>query len=341
MEQGMTRIRGLALVASLLLASVMFVGDASAGGSIDALKAREAEIMMELAKVRAQIKAKGGTAMPEVAATAGYAASPAGSQMPADDGHSLLYSGTVELGAGGAFADCSQEDEEACPTSDVDDHVYPYLVGSGRASVPIGDNASLQFDAEGWATFTDRGGDDEEDEQGEDNLQTSFSGAIHATWRDPSTGAAGIFGQLGSSNGGENENATFWLVGGEAQLYLGDFTLYGQGGYFEADDETEDNVITDAFFLRGVGRWSLHPMPRIEGEFSWVDGESNAGPGDDPADDLYGFSWGLRADRIVTGHPISVFAGPAGRDPGHAGCRSLDGFHDGGRRLNPHRLSGA
>jgi hypothetical protein len=285
----------------MLLASVMFTGPAIADETMDALKAREAALMMELQQVRRQLNGNG------VATSFEVAAAPKNETMRQDDGHSLLYSGTVELGAGGAFADCT-EDGDPCEDEDFDADAYPYLVGAGRASIPIGDNVSVQIDAEGWATFTDRGGVDNDDGQGEDNLQTSFSGAVHGTWRDPSSGAAGVFAQAGSSNGGEDENATFWLVGAEAQAYLGDVTLYGQGGYFEADDETEDDVITDAFFLRGVGRWFLNPRTRLQGEFSWVTGDENIGPGDDPGSDYNGYSWGVRVDRILTGHPISLFA---------------------------------
>ena len=288
----MKRFRGLGLVALTLLASLMLVGNVVAG-EVEDLKARKAELLKELEKVEGQLEAKGVTA------------TPVSRMMRRDDGQSLLYSGAVELGFGGTWADCEEPDGGDCGSSDLDDENYPFIEGSGRANVPLADNFSLQIDAEGWATFTSRS-------DGEDNLHDSFSGALHATWRDPSNGAAGVFGQFGSSTGGRNDNAVFWLIGAEGQIYLGDFTLYGQAGYFDADDESTDDVMQDAVFVRGVARWFPDVNTRVQGEFAFASGDENQGPGDSPGADLDAYSWGVRADRIISGYPISLFVSYGG-----------------------------
>ena len=226
----------------------------------------------------------------------------AGAPAQETDGGSLLYSGLVELGLGYTWASCDHDDGSACGSGDdLDDETYAYLEGSGRANIPLSDAFSLQADVDGWNTFTGR----DDGDGGEENLQTFFAGALHATWRAPETGAAGGFVQLGSSNSGNDENATFWLLGAEGQFYLGDFTLYGQAGYFDADDEDEDDVMTDAFFVRGVARWFLNDNFRLQGEFSWAAGEE---ADSSPADNFTFYSWGLRADRVMGSNPIALFA---------------------------------
>ena len=274
------------IIVLAVAATLTFAGTAMAQNVAD-LQSRKAQLLKELDAINAQL------GVTDVAASRNIA------KAHSMGGRGLLYAGTVELGAGYTFADCDESggDDPSCDFV-VDDDSYPHIVGSGRASVPVANNVSLQFDADGWATFTDR-------DDGEDNLQTNFSGAVHATWRDPSQGALGIFGQLGSSNGGENENATYWLAGIEGQLYLGDFTLYGQAGYFEADDETEDDVMTDAWFVRAVARWFPNTKTRIQAQFAYAEGEEDDSS---PAEDFDAYSWGIRADRIIGRYPISVFA---------------------------------
>lgn len=180
----------------------------------------------------------------------------------------------------------------------IDDEDYPFLSGAARASIPFNPNWSAQLDIDGLATFTSRS-------NGDDNLQDYFFGSGHLTWRDPTSFAFGAFGSVGSSSGGEDENATFWLIGAEGQFYLPTVTLYGQAGYFEADDENENDVITDAWFARAVVRWFIGPDMRLQGEGSYTNGDEN----DSPAGDFEMWSWEVRYDQRFTGTPVGWFIG--------------------------------
>ena len=290
-------LKGMNVVALMVAAALAFAGTAMAQNVAD-LQSRKAQILKENARLLKELDAiNSQLGVTDVAASRNIA------KAHSMGGRGLLYAGTVELGAGWTFADCDESGEETDGTcGDFDDDSYPQIVGSGRASVPVAKNVSLQFDADGWATFTDRS-------DGEETLQTNFSGALHATWRDPSQGALGVFGQVGSSNGGDDENATYWLAGLEGQLYLGDFTLYGQVGYFEADDETENDVMTDAWFVRGVARWFPNAKTRIQAQLSYADGEEKHGGccEEGGTADYDAYSWGLRVDRIFGRYPIAAF----------------------------------
>ena len=301
----MESLKNFGITTLAVAASLVFAGTAMAQNVAD-MQDRRAQLLKQLeanqnhrAQLLKELEANGAKLE-----TRGVTPSRNIAKAHSMGGSGLLYSGTVELGAGWTWADCDRsggEDGSSC--SDLDDESYPHIVGSGRASVPVAKNFSLQFDADGWGTFTGRDGPD----AGEENLQTNFSGAVHATWRDPSKGALGVFGQVGSSNGGEEENATYWLGGLEGQLYLGDFTLYGQAGLFDADDEGNDDVFSDAWFVRAVARWFPNAKTRIQAQLAYAEGEENIGPGDDPGDDYDAISWGLRADHIFGKYPISVF----------------------------------
>ncbi len=118
--------------------------------------------------------------------------------------------------------------------------------------------------------------------------------------------ALGAFGLVGSVNGGDAENATIGLFGLEAQKYWNNVTLYGQGGVFYADDEDADDVMTNAWFVRGVARKFVDPNSYIAAELSYADGEENEDASGD-VDDLTALSWGLKYERMKTDMPIAWF----------------------------------
>jgi hypothetical protein len=87
-------------------------------------------------------------------------------------------------------------------------------------------------------------------------------------------------------------------VGGEGQIYLHDWTLYGQGGVIisNGDDDIlgnsdEDN---DAFFVRGVARWFIDGMSRLQLEGAFANGDVDT---TDANMDI--FEWGVRYDRMI------------------------------------------
>ena len=210
---------------------------------------------------------------------------------------STVYSSVISSSIGGESADFSAGEGRDFGFQ-LDDEGYAFIQGDAHVNIPVGVKYSLQFDLGGLATFTDRN-------EGEDNLQTYYYTAAHLAYRNPHSHAVGVFGLAGSVNGGENENALIGLVGLEAQKYIRNVTLYGQFGFFVADDETENDVMTDAWFIRGVARYFPSQNARFQAEISYADGEEN----DATESELTALSWGVRYDRQLanSSYPISWF----------------------------------
>jgi hypothetical protein len=220
----------------------------------------------------------------------------------------IIYSAVIDAAAGAEWASGENDD-----SFELEDENYAFTEGDARVSVPLRDDISVQFDVGGLSTFTDR-------ENGENQLQTYFYTGAHLTYRDPARYALGAFGLVGSSNGGENENATIGLFGLEAQKYWDNITFYGQGGVFYADDEDEGDVMTDAWFVRGVVRKFFDPLSYIEADLSYAQGEENEGSSGD-VDTYDVLSWGLKYERMKADMPIAWFV----EYKGFHGQEELDG----------------
>ena len=239
-----------------------------------------------------------GGALASLLVSAAYAHEPHHAKASPDElakasPNELVYSAIVEVGAGYLWT--STEDGAS---DDIDDEDFPVIEGAARANIPLASNFSIQLDLDGMLGIQERGRPG-----GEDYLQNYFFASGHLTWRDPSTAAAGVLFSYGESNGGDDEEAQVWFVGAEAQGYFDNLTLYGQAGYMVADDETEDDVITDAFWLRAVGRYFLGPNQRLQAEFAYINGEEN----DSSPDDIDGWAWGGRYDQAINDGPLSFF----------------------------------
>lgn len=204
------------------------------------------------------------------------------------------YAGTVELGAGWAFID------DVNGNTALDDDSFPLVEGVARGNIPLSDNWAVQLDVGGFGTFGQRSG-------GEDYLQSAFFGVAHLNWRDEKF-AIGAFSQVGSSNGGNDENANFYNFGGEGLYNWTNFTLMGQAGYFWADDESADDVMTDAWWARGVARFYAGPNTRIQAEGSYGSGDES----DEPGPEVTAIGWGARVDHSINGGPVAVFVGYKG-----------------------------
>jgi len=198
--------------------------------------------------------------------------------------------GTIHAVQGEISAGVSSIEETGI--SELDDDTYPIIEGAARWNIPVPNNFAFQLDMDGLATFTDR-------EHGEDDLQTAFTGGVHLAHRRPGSHALGIFGAIGSSNGGEDENATFGLIGVEGQYSANGMTVIGQAGYFTADDETENDVMTDAWLLRGVARYFMSPDQRLQAELTYASGEES----DSSCCDIDAWDWGVRYDQRFSGSP--------------------------------------
>lgn len=181
---------------------------------------------------------------------------------------------------------------------------------SGRLSLPLGSNLSgqMDLDTEISSDYLFEGNDDDSG-----GFLLSYQALFHFNYRDPSTGLIGAFGGFGRG-GADGDQYPLYVIGGEAQVYLGNITLYGQGGYLDSDTEIgggDDDSLRDAIFGRAVARWFVDENSRLQGEFSYANGEVD---GDGDEGEI--FEWGVRYDTVLGGLPIvgdtNVFVGYRG-----------------------------
>ncbi|MEM7632940.1 MAG: hypothetical protein AAF299_00165 [Pseudomonadota bacterium] len=164
---------------------------------------------------------------------------------------------------------------------------------NARLSLPLGDNLSLQTDVD--VEWNDRAFDNNE----VSGQRWGFQGAGHFSWRDPSRGLFGVFGGVAASShndSGPTYRTNLRFVGGEAQVYIDNLTLYAQAAYVDQEGE----LTGDGFFARGVGRWFTDSDTRfqVEGLFAnldFFDGQTG---------DYDIFQWGARFDTVWNDAPI-------------------------------------
>ena len=202
----------------------------------------------------------------------------------------LVYSAIVEVG-GGWLTTTDVEDP-----GELDDPDFGVVEGAARASIPLGSNVSFQFDLDGMHGITAR------EESGDDALQGFFFTSAHLTLRGSSIGALGILGSYGQAYGGDD--AQVWFGGLEVQGYLGPVTLYAQGGYMQADDQSEGDVITDGYWGRVAARIFFTPNSRLQAEGAYIAGEENDGS---PHDRISGVAYGGRFDHAPGGGPLGYY----------------------------------
>ena len=220
---------------------------------------------------------------------------------PVDDG--LLYTGLIEAWGGWTFANGD-------PSNVIDDDDHPAIGGSGRVSIPFSDGFSGQLDIDGEASLLNGDSID-------DNYGHAFWMTGHLSLRDPSSHLIGLFGSAGVSSAGEDEQVNVFVIGAEAQLYLGNFTLYGQGGYFTTDEENNNNPdgIDDAWFVRAVGRMFIGASSRLEAEGTFASGDIDFAATADDTDPMW--AWGVRFEQELAGlggsnMPLAWFLGYRG-----------------------------
>lgn len=210
----------------------------------------------------------------------------------------LVVSGMVESWMGYTFIGSVDSDEDS-----LDD----YFNGgrSGRLSLPLGDNLSIQMDVDNETNSSWAYGDS--DKYDDDDFHYSFQGLGHLSWRDPSTGLIGVFGGAGTGRAGDRDPMSLRVIGGEAQFYLSNLTLYGQGGYL--DGTGDGDVFNDAVFGRGVLRWFTSENSVLQGEASYASGTVED-------EDASIIEWGARYGTVIAGLPIigdtNVFVGYRG-----------------------------
>ena len=201
------------------------------------------------------------------------------------------FSGQIDASLGYWFMDGEKDNTDPDETS-------AWTFGAdGKFRIDLFDGVAAQADFSFEETDAN---------EGDDYYQGSLLAGGHLSWSNPDSGLLGIFAATGSGESDEVDS-DFWLLGGEGQLYLDNITLYVQAGYFDAEEhdpefEEDDDAFQNAWFGRIVGRYFFSPETRLQGEFSYANGEQ-----DDDNQDMDVYSWGARFDQQIVEH-LAIFA---------------------------------
>ena len=177
------------------------------------------------------------------------------------------------------------------------------LGGAGRGNYWVSRDMSLQLDAQAEGTSYDA------NDRFSDRFSThSFLIGGHWSWRNPQQYLFGLFAAAGDAGGGIAAAQRHALVGGEAQWYWSQFTLYLQGGY----DTTLGSINSDldsinAWFIRSTGRYYVNPNFLLEGTFMYANGNIDFNFGA-PSLGFQTWVWQAKAEWRFPTAPFSVFA---------------------------------
>ena len=172
------------------------------------------------------------------------------------------------------------------------------LGGAGRGNYWLNSGMSVQVDAQAEGTSYD-------DKNGGHSSTQSYLVGGHWSWRNPQQSLYGVFGGIGDASGTRHG-----VIGGEAQWYLNQFTLYAQVGY-DTTLGTVDSFGTDsvnAWFVRGVGRYFVNPNFMIEGSVMYANGNIDFNCGGCSSVDFQTWTWGVKGEWRLATAPFSVFA---------------------------------
>ena len=211
---------------------------------------------------------------------------------PMKPGPERTVSGTFDIYGGWTWDDQSN-------FSSSHDSDYPLLGGVASVDLPFSENLSIQLDLAGVAAFTD-GSENAGGPSESDNYGGGAVAAAHLNYREVDQFLIGLFGGAGvaavNDTASTGKDPALYFVGVEGQMYFGDITLYGQVGYLDADSDATQEELTNAFFLRGVGRFYFnggHTM--LEGEVSYANGDQDEGTGAaGGTDDAEIIGWGVQ-----------------------------------------------
>jgi len=199
----------------------------------------------------------------------------------------LIVSGVVDSWAGVQFIDDGFTDDTVFTNG-----------GEGLLSLPLGDNLSIQSDFKYEYNTNANEAPLDIDVAGP---RFSYQFATHASWRDPSRGLFGAFGGMGSddsSTGFGSLRQDYRFVGGEAQFYIDNITLYGQGGFVETSNDFFG--LEDGFFARGVVRYFPTSDSRIQLEGTYINMDYNFAL----SGEMEAFAVKARYDFVLAGMPV-------------------------------------
>jgi hypothetical protein len=213
----------------------------------------------------------------------------------------LIVSGVVDSWAGVQIIDDGFSDDTVFATG-----------GQGLLSLPLGENLSIQSDVK-YEYNTNA-----QEAAFQNNVfgpRYSYQGAAHFSWRDPERGLFGAFGGAGGNSFGDIRHDVRF-VGGEAQVYIDDITLYAQGGYvdFNTRGMGPFNSLDEGFFARGVFRWFMANDSRIQLEGTYLDVD-------------YDFFGGMEAFSVGARYDFNIGLPVIGDTPLYVGYRGT--FRDG------------
>jgi hypothetical protein len=139
--------------------------------------------------------------------------------------------------------------------------------------------------------------------------------AAHIAWRDPNRYAFSLLlGQFAHDDaGGDNTLgwANYGLIGGEAQFYFGDLTLYGQGGVLlrQSCAINCEGVLKDIWWVRGIGRYFFTAKDKLQAEFGYAEGTDTFHV---PNTKGRITTWGAEYEHWIDKTPVSVWVGYRG-----------------------------
>jgi hypothetical protein len=177
------------------------------------------------------------------------------------------------------------------------------LGGAGRGNYWVTREVSVQVDAQAEGTSYDSNG------VGGHLSSHSYLIGGHWSWRNPQQYLFGLFAAAGDAGGAGllGQSQRHGLIGGEAQWYWSQFTLYAQGGYDTTLGSLTDGVDSiNAWFIRGTGRYFVHPNFLLEGTVAYANG--NIDINGFPSVGFQTWTWGVKAEWRFPTAPFSVFA---------------------------------
>jgi opacity protein-like surface antigen len=188
--------------------------------------------------------------------------------------------------------------------SGVQDRVNGWaLGGAGRGNYWMNPGMSVQIDAQAEGTSYN-------DNRFHDRFSShSYLVGGHWSWRNPQQSLFGLFGGVGDAGSSDSfvgSSQRHGLIGGEAQWYWHQFTLYAQVGYDTTLNSPEGIDSVNAWFLRGTGRYFINPNVLIEGTVTYANGNVDRSLG--PSLDFQTWTWGVKGEWRFATAPFSLFA---------------------------------
>jgi hypothetical protein len=173
------------------------------------------------------------------------------------------------------------------------------LGGAGRGNYWMSRDMSVQVDAQAEGTSYDVPA-----VGGHASIHSYLVGG-HWSWRSPQQYLFGLFGGIGDAGGGGGFSQRYGLIGAEAQWYWNQFTLYGQVGY-DTTLASNGSSDTNAWFIRGTGRYFINPNFMLEGTVMYANG--NIDFIGDPSISFQTWLWQAKAEWRLATAPFSVYA---------------------------------